>query len=470
MLVVASGALIATSPSAIQSFLNATYSGAAELTPVAPRVTGRVLLELSAAALPAARDSSRRVSGTVVFRQSVEDAGVRMGVQPVGIDPPPAEDVGSVWWPIEQLCRVAEPCQREFEVTLEWVAPQPGTVRRSDFTARAEITFEGVETNPAGASGSWRQTADFAPAPGAPVLSAGSVPERVTLDRAHPAAARHVVLRASDLAQSTQTAVFVRSSVTPSGEEGARITLVPDDPADGGRTPADVPINPFGRCPARGDCERGISVLIELAVEPDTKVVVEWSLRAQAEFSIAGGIPDGAELSAVVDGSVDVGPETPAVTASASGTLETDSNMTGSVRSTTRIAITADGATLRRDGYAALPAPAVGVLTVRAADDVWVYVVVQHAGGSPDVLQGLKLGPSETSATVLVYPLRSCDGLGACTAEVTLSVSVNATPAATAGDRVVTVVWDLDLTVFYPGLSRPPDGARVRIDVHADDR
>jgi hypothetical protein len=110
-----------------------------------------------------------------------------------------------------------------------------------------------------------------------------------------------------------------------------------------------------------------------------------------------------------------------------------------------------------------MPPLAVGVLTVKSADDATVDVHVSGSHGTIDAYPSLTIGPSQRSATVLVYPLRWCDGDAACTAEIDLSAN-KSNPAMADTLPVATVEWTLDLRAFYPGLEDPPNGAQVRVD------
>ncbi|HTE66254.1 MAG TPA: hypothetical protein VK736_08345 [Candidatus Binatia bacterium] len=470
VLVLACAALVATTPAIIQSSLDASHSGSTDLTLEAPRVTGRVVLELSAAALPATGERGLRVSGTVGVSQRNPNAAVRMSVRAAGVDAAPSESDSSASWPIEQLCRVAEPCQREFEVTFEWLDPQPDTIQRGSFDATVRIDYNGVEKNPEGATAIWSDTVAFTPAPVGPLLSADTSPERLTLDRGQPIAVRHATLTATNIPQSARTAAFIDSSAADSGSPAVRFSLIPDDSGDGAGGTSDSAIDPFANCPETGECKRGVTILIQLAeLDPDMAAAIEWSLRAQAEFPGATATPDGARLSAVVDQSTDVGPETPVIKTSASGTLEPGPDASGTVRSFTRIMVVADDAAFRLGGSGAMPPLAVGVLTIEAVGDATVDIHVAGSHGTIDAYPSLTLAPSQRSATVLVYPLRWCDGDAACTAEIDLSAN-KANPAMADTLPVATVEWNLDLQTFYPGLEEPPNGAQVRIDVHVDDR
>lgn len=472
VLMLASGALIATSQPVIQSTLEASHSGHAELTLDAPRVTGRVMLDLSANALPAPRDQRLRVSGTVDFYQRNQNASVRMRVHAVDVEAAPAESEVSTGWPIEQLCRVAEQCQREFEVTFEWLNPEPGTTQRASFEATVRITYDRAENNPEGATAKWTESAAFAPAPGGPVVATGTNPERITLDRAHPAVIRHVTLTASGIADATRTSASVDSSATGTGADAVRFTIIADNPGGGDAGPASSAsaIDPFATCSDKTDCVNGVTVMIELtAVEPDASATVDWSLLVQAEFPPATVPPDGAEISAIIDQAVEVGADTPYITAIASGTLEPGPDDSGTIMSFTRIVIATEDAGLQLGSSSALTPPTVGVLGLRAVDDVTVNLHVAGDRGTTYAYQPFMLGPGRSSATVLVYPLPACDAGRDCTVELWLSATT-ATPVAADTQPVVRVEWDLDLNVFYPGLAAPPDGAQVRIDVSVDDR
>jgi hypothetical protein len=139
------------------------------------------------------------------------------------------------------------------------------------------------------------------------------------------------------------------------------------------------------------------------------------------------------------------------------------------VRSFTRALITADDAVFRLGSSGELPPPAVGVLTLRAADETTIGIHVLGSHGTIDAYPSVTLGPSRPSVTLLVHPFRWCDEDHACTAEIDLSAN-KANPAFADTLPVVTVEWNLDLEAYFLGLEEPPSAARVRIDVRVDDR
>ena len=166
VLVAAAGALIATSPPPPdESTLSATFAGGAQLTPAVP-MTGRVTLDVSAAALPLLDDGLERVTGKVTFAGAHE--GIRLVVQPIGVAAEPDELEGRITWTIEQLCRVAEPCRREFDITIELLGTPAGEPRFGRFQSTLEITYTYRDANPPGAAASWTGSPELALPTGPP--------------------------------------------------------------------------------------------------------------------------------------------------------------------------------------------------------------------------------------------------------------------------------------------------------------
>jgi hypothetical protein len=165
VLALAAGALIATSPPPPpRSTLDATFHASPRLTAAAPRVTGVVTLELSAAALPAPASGQLRVSGTVeIAAANVHSIGIR--VRPLGVVAARGEGQVPGTWSIEQLCRVAEPCRRDFEVTLELIAPPASESVPAPFEATVQIVYAEIDQVPLGATVSWSATPELSPAP-----------------------------------------------------------------------------------------------------------------------------------------------------------------------------------------------------------------------------------------------------------------------------------------------------------------
>jgi hypothetical protein len=162
VLLLAAGALIATSPAPPpSSTLDAAFRASPEFPVTTTRINGRMTLELSAAALPGPREDRVRVSGSVTFRAL--SARIRIAARPLGVvlaggDYPNRDEPS---WSIEALCRVAEPCRREFEVTLTLVDPIPGGTTVADFEADLQIQYSEIDANPDGATASWSASAEL---------------------------------------------------------------------------------------------------------------------------------------------------------------------------------------------------------------------------------------------------------------------------------------------------------------------
>lgn len=166
VLALAAGALIATSPPPPPSAtLSAAYAGGPLLAAGAMNVTGILTLDLSAEVLPIPDDRRMRIKGTVTF--SPRNSSVQLAVRPLGVvtgDEPPR----SLTWPIEAVCRVGEPCHREFEVTLGIAGAPFPAARVAPFDASVEITYQEIDAVPAGATATWSPDAALAPATAPP--------------------------------------------------------------------------------------------------------------------------------------------------------------------------------------------------------------------------------------------------------------------------------------------------------------
>src|SRR5512142_828970 len=162
VIAIASLATLATSSAYREAQFERSGVATITLDAGSPRAVGTVVLDLSAATLPGPSAADPQPSGNVVF--SLEPVATSGGYAPKGSDltsssagqvasteplsltvaarnvARPAAGVRAGWsWPIEALCRVAEPCHREFEVTVEWLRPVTGGSRSAEL--RVELTL-----------------------------------------------------------------------------------------------------------------------------------------------------------------------------------------------------------------------------------------------------------------------------------------------------------------------------------------
>ena len=445
-------ALLATSYAPVQSILVATHQGSVDLTPDAPRATGRLRLDLSAEALPE-QDPPRRSVGEVRFSTAETDGRV-MAVTAVGHDALPTPEFGGLTFPIGQVCRVAEPCEVEFEVVLELTAPHR-ELRAVSFVAELEITYEEVENNPDGASASWTETSELASGPEGPTETAATDPERITLDEGAFAVSRHVVVGASEAARKGITDVIVS---TDAGRDVGRVlvTIQLDRPG-----PAAVgegePIDPFADCPSNDRCERGLTVTFQLIGEPqDTAATFEWQAEVRAAFPGAEAIPAEAMVDAVVDAMSGVTQATPRLVGRVDGSVVLDEpgNPASGRDSTTvavRIDVSAGGLPAR--GFSGMPVTSLARLSLTSDHAGTIHLEVRGNDVSEDV-GTVKYGPQQPGALIF-NPIRSCPLERACSREVILTI----TPRGVDGAAEIT--WTLDLAIAYPGLNDVPLAARV---------
>ena len=458
MIAVSCVALVATSYAPVVSRLNASVNGGGEVTAATPRTSGRIVLQLTGEALPELVGPSGRVSGEVLFAApTVSEGHVAMEVRPVGLDAAPVGEEGMAW-PLDQLCAIEEPCEREFEVTLTWLDPRPGASVLVSFSASVEVVYEELRTLPVGAAAEWLTPAPFGAVAVEGAVAASTEGEQLVLDDDHPAAARHVELFASSAARAALLSAFIESNVTQARPTEVRVSIMPDD-AEPGDEPVDPevldPFDPFVGCPGDGDCSTGVTVLFELAAsEPGVVAVVDWSLHAAAIFADGDEVPAAAELTAAVDDFVNWGPEVATVTELATGSFDPRSSVT--------IEVIANAAALDQHALAGVRPQAIAILTVDGAPSIDLAIdgdplVPMPGGGAYTHLHA-------AGESAVFYPLRHCRFDEECIGEIWLSTAGNTVPTPGAGEEPLMVEWSLDLVLPYPG-GTPPEGANLRISI-----
>jgi len=466
-------ALLATSPAIIESRLTASAGDATPLTMDAPRATGRVLLSLSAEAIPLAADDLHGPNGRVRFRLPSE-VNIVGDVRPVGIDAVSYEEYGYLVFSLEQLCRVAEPCEREFEVTIEWTDPRAEFPTSASYAVDLEIVYPDVETNPAGATAALTTSASFAPAPAGPVVTSATEREQIVLDEDSWAAARHVTLMASQAALGGEIVAHVDWAVTQAPKSAVRVTILPDEQSADQPT-LDPAFDPFASCAGEGDCERGVTVVFELDGPPSTAVVA-WTLGLTAGFPARDAVPDGADLAAVIDHAVSVTAGSPRLTAEAAGTLRlpapepsgspvTEAPTRGRHASVT-VTAHANAAALPIDTVGAQHPLARAVLSVTATGlgDGAADLVIRGADATAEAV--MKLSGQRPTASVPLNPLRGCARGTPCDRSFTITLNVSGKKGGAPG--AVEIGWTLSLALPYPDAIAIPSGAEVTLSAEPE--
>jgi hypothetical protein len=450
---VAAVATIATSPSHPQSRVDRSTPATVALSGASPRAVGRFVLTLSQNTLPVGTPASKPPQGTVSFAVSSMggtgaggDGPVQVTASAVGIETPARSDSAGPSWPIEQLCRVAEPCRREFDVSVEWLQPRPGTSITVKIAATLAIVYDLWESPPPGATAAW-EAGEFTAAAPPPAVPASVDLGRTTLGRDSPLAARHVVLRGSAalLADPTTTAVtaYVRSERTGAQAPDAILTMVADEATD--RTPVDAGafIEPFGGCPRATACVRGFTVVARwIGTEPDKAVDIDWSFDAIARFAVATGIPGDATLAVEVDQRLDLGPASPRLQAHAEGSFDL---VSGVGRKGGRVRLIVTPPALGDPFFGAAP-PAVALVRLRAAVKdrgapadliAWVYAPDGPSVGSDTVAD------DGTEVQTIALPLARCFDTRTCSGSIEISVESRA-------DLDATISWDVAIDLPVP--------------------
>jgi hypothetical protein len=467
--IVAGAATIATSQPPLQAHVDGSTPTTVVLSDEAPRAVGRFVLTLSPGTLPVGTSVGPSPKGTVSFVMSGPGGTGAGGNDPVqitaaavGIATPaqPGPYQAAPSWPIEQLCRIAEPCRREFDVSVEWLQPRPQTSIEVRIAANVALVYDRLESPPPGATATW-EAGEFTAAAPHPAVPASVDLGRTTLGRDSPLAGRHVVLRASAalLADPTATDItaYVRSEGTDAQPPQAIVTMVADDPND--QRPADAAalIQPFTGCPRAVECVRGFTVVARwVGTDPDDTVDVDWSFDAIARFGGSAAVPADATLAAEVDERLDLGLASPRIQARVEGSFDL---VASGGRKGGRVRLVVTPPPLGNAFFGAAP-PAVALVRLRAA--------VKDPGAPADLLawisgrsyrsdgSSVTLADDGTELQTIALPLDGCYVTDTCPGSIEIFVESRA-------DRDATISWDVAIELPVP--SQVPADGELKIEV-----
>jgi hypothetical protein len=455
VLLVMCAGLLATSYAPVESTLAASQALTATLTSDEPQATGRIRLALNAAALPV-DDGVYRTDGVLTLDMPAHLSRViTMTVTGVDLTVVPGEEYGRIVIPIEQLCRVAEPCERELEISLEWLAPDSTSLSAS-VQANLEIVYHEREEAPDGAEVAITRSAEMTAQPGAPAIRSATEQELIVLDPEHWAAARHVVLTATVAAREGKVLAFLDQRVSQLPVRDVSVTIIPDDAPDETLEP-DAPIDAFGSCPDGGECRRGFTVRFELRwAGAAAAASVHWSMGARASFPDLDEVPPDALLTAQVDGGTDARLDGALTNATASGAFEADGHAQVSIQ------IRANRAALPEPAFGYLPPTGHAVLKLTSTGHANVVVSVSE---EETVGTARVLSEEAAAAEIFVNPLKTCPYEAACTRTIVLNVTTGRRDGS-AGTAEIS--WELDLGIAYPDLQRAPADAEISLTPRRD--
>jgi hypothetical protein len=465
---VAGAATIATSPAHVESHLDRSKIANVKLDAASPRAVGRFVLTLSAESLPVQTRAGPTPSGVVTFNVNrVGGTGtgaagpVEITASAVGIPQPPKMVSGEPSWPIEQLCRVAEPCRREFDVSIEWLQPQDGTTVTIPLQAGLSMRYENWEALPNGADATW-EDGGFAAAAPVPDLAARADLGSVTLRRDLPFAARHVQLTASaavlaDPAHVDVTAFMQAAVPGPLLPVRAIVVLVPDGSTERDGVGAGTFLQPFIGCARAVSCTRGFSIIARWAgLKLDDQVDLDWSFEAHARFAGATALPDGVTMAAEIDHRLELGLESPRLQGAAKGSFDLQPG--GGDRRVGHVRLIVLSPAIREPFYGTDP-PAVAVVrlhaTVKDPSEPaklrgWV------SAGNRAGVDAIALPDDGSEVQLVAFPLARCPAAARCDGNLEVTVE---SPA----NREATISWDIAIELPVPRAQPATDQLRIEV-------
>ena len=434
VLVLAGAALVATSPPPDSATFDADHTVIVELLPDAPRVVGRLTLELSAAALPPLEVVPAGIEGSVRFDIIGGDTFAGVAIRAVSLDVPAVaatESLGATF-DLADLCAIGEACTRSFEVTVDDLGAG-GAGREVRVRAQVAVTYDRLLEVPDGAAAAWQQPVEFTAGPAGPTITADLPGEEIRLDAEHPAAVRVVSLVASPATLGGRTSAWIEADAA---SENVRITVTERDQV---LQSYNALFDPFATCDLAAPCSRPVIIRFELEGGPvDRSSTVAWAAHVRAGFPDADGVPSGAEVSATLERSADAGPDDPMLSTTLSGAIA-DDDEDGTVRLRGEI----PPAALRVAGFAGERVPVMAIFTLHAAEpgrvDVWAgeSVKVQVAGDG---------SPTSVAVPIECQPELHCSP----------TMAIDSRNYASDDREVVALEWTVELRVLYPTLDAAP--------------
>jgi hypothetical protein len=384
-----------------------------------------------------------------------------------------------------EACPVDLDCLLEYELLVEWIDPIPGIEVIARVEAASLIQIEGPVDLPPVAE-AWIVLGEPA-ALEVPVLS-DDVGGSAVVDLEHPLAMWSVVVDATEGAVPAALAwpieargSFVAIMGPVSAEPGTQledrdvsILLVPEsgeemsvDVTAGGVQHA---FDPFAGCIAHASCQRRMTVVVRwLGTEPGLGATVDWRLDAGIVYHGDEQPADGAEVQARIDSDVLVSGAGEVITASADGVIELDSS--DRVMSDRDLELTIPSAALATELLGG-PVPVVtGTLMLEArssrpidGEPVFVFTTAKEPTDDKVVdLGNLRLELNGGGTELAIHPATHCRADRACDSALTLRFRLSANNLSRLDNVAITLSWSLDVRLHYPPGSDPPASAVIRL-------
>ncbi len=489
---VAAAASFATSPYVPTAHLSEQGSAMADVTGERPTVEGRVTVTLSSSVLPVAGDAAR-ASGTLTIRPEASAkasgrAAARMTLLPLDGSPALAASGSQAYGELVQLCEPGRACTLSYEVRIELEDGEPIGETRLGWSASVSVSYTGRDVVPVGATitieGEDTLTADAAPAG----LDATTGEQLVVLDVDHPTVVHEVDLTLSADAvpiaptgdassAATLTHRWLDRPERGGGQQPYSLFVVPEETLDD--PPTSLPrtvgqeFEIFATCRAGQACTRRVLVVFAWTGRtPDDVARASWDLTARVRYPGVASLGAGAALTATIAAVRTAGPPAASVSARADDSAAVEIGAFEVSRADRMIRLTVDAATLDAADLRGVPPPAIVLLTAtaRRADGgdgqggvvtvttTWQTSPVPYGLGGEAVIGG-------APAVIAVVPLLGCEAGQPCQVEGQVAVGAPRDEGPLPSGTGIVVDLRVEATVHYLGLSEPPRGASIDIDI-----
>jgi hypothetical protein len=495
--VVASAAVIATTPPIATSQLTGSESTSVDVTPDRPAVRGHFSVDITAAALP----TSYGVSTGGYMEISVGPGDAVVTLVPRAGAPSALVRNGRAVVDVGKACAPGRHCTLAYDMLVEPTAqpsvspkpdgsgaagPKPAAGSQVTVNVSVSLRYSGRDLVPPDATITVAGLDAFTAVSPAVGLDAEVGEDEVVVGPSHPVVVRELELELS-------AAAIPRAIVAPlSGTLDVRIQpldqavgsndrvaveVVPeesldDPPATLPRTAA-LPVEPFASCPAKQTCRRRVMLVFDwLSQDPAKELRVRWEATAHVRYEGMDAFGPDATLTMRMVGSRAAGDGGASVNAETNLTV---SGTTAKFGSSTEngFALTADARTLDATDLRGIPPPSVGFIdvTVRTADRRPVpgnpIVEVHLAGPEGALANGYPLyaRPVVNGAPVRMafQPLRICESSQPCKLEFRVGMSVPGENTMPGGIPLV-AEFHVSTSLSYVSLTRPPAGAALELE------
>jgi hypothetical protein len=494
--VLASGAVIATTPAIATSHLSGSGSTSVEVTADRPAVRGHFSVDITAAALPATFGVS--TSGSMEIRVGPSDAVVTL--VPRGGAPSSLVRNGSGGVDVGRACPPGRHCTLAYDLLVEPVA-RPTVTPRPDSSGTAgakpvgndvsisvsvSLLYSGRDLVPPDATITVAGLDSFTAVSPAAGRDAEVGEDELVVGPDHPVVVRELELELSAAAvprpivaplSGTLDVEIQRLDQAVGSSDRVGVEIVPEeslgDPPSVLPRAAALPVRPFASCPANESCRRRVLLVFEwLSQDPTKALRVGWQASAHVRYEGMDPLQPGATLTMRTVDRRAAGDGGATVTATTDLTVSATTAKYGSSVGNGFV-LTTDARTLDADDFRGIPPPSIGLVdvSVRTADrrpvagDATVEVRLAGPDGTLATGYPLYARPVVNGAPVRMafQPLRTCESGQPCKLAFTVGMSAPGEDTVPIGTQLV-AEFHVSTTLLYVSFARPPVGAALHLE------